>query len=344
MRHLKKLDQLNHKGQNNSKLQKKTLQFISIGIGCNCLVSLNATGALNILLNTPFLTEQDISNLPNPIPIRMALLTLEKCRVVKKRGTNFQITALGRSLADQIGLINMLFDGYADLIAHQNQISNKEINNPAYFIRGSSISKAAVELAKNTFDPILMNEFSNLKISGLICDLGCGYGKMLSQICQQTGNPGLGFDNEQHVVHEAQKIFQETNISIQHKDIMNIQGLWEDVSALIQCHVLHDVRPDECCINIINSYLNNFPKLKYFFYLDTVSPSHSHNSILPGFDYVHGLLGLVPRTYEETINMFSQSHYNVFKEIAIPLLPNTFLWILTPKNQRIKDGSQKRLK
>lgn len=69
-----------------------------------------------------------------------------------------------------------------------------------------------------------------------------------------------------------------------------------------------------------------------------VSPSPSNNQILPGFDYVHALLGIPTRTYEETISMFKKSAFFIEKELAIPELPNTFLWILSPKH--IKHGKK----
>ena len=70
---------------------------------------------------------------------------------------------------------------------------------------------------------------------------------------------------------------------------------------------------------------------KYFFYVDIVTPSQSQNGFFPGFDYVHGLLGIPIRTYEETLKMFDRLNYTMVKEICIPDLPNTFLWILSPR-------------
>ena len=71
--------------------------------------------------------------------------------------------------------------------------------------------------------------------------------------------------------------------------------------------------------------------MKYFFFIDTVAPSEANDSILPGFDYVHGLQGLMMRTYEETLLLFDRSSYSLCKEIPIPNMPNTYLWILSPE-------------
>ena len=71
--------------------------------------------------------------------------------------------------------------------------------------------------------------------------------------------------------------------------------------------------------------------MQYFFLTDIVSPSPCFRDSLPGFDYTHGLLGLEPSTYEETIKMIEKSKYYIHKEIQVKHLNNTFLWILAPK-------------
>ncbi len=161
---------------------------------------------------------------------------------------------------------------------------------------------------------------------------------MLSSICKVTGNPGLGFDSEPKVVKRAKNQFKRTNIIIEQMDITNFQGIWEDVVVLIQCHVFHDFTPQERCVRLMNSFIDNFPHLKCFFFLDSVAPCDSRDEILPGFDYVHGLLGMKMRTYQETITMFKNSNYTVSKEVQIDGVPNTFLWILVPNVARIKNG------
>lgn len=72
---------------------------------------------------------------------------------------------------------------------------------------------------------------------------------------------------------------------------------------------------------------------------DAISSAKTFGDLVPiaqqltariSFDYVHGLQGILPRTYEEPIKMFTQSKYKIYKEIPIEKLPNAFLWILTP--------------
>jgi hypothetical protein len=333
MRDLNEQDPQSTNNSINQNFQNQALYFITAGIGCNCLISIKELGLFDTFISKNCVTVNDINSTTNAPLAYSALYTLESCHIVKKNGYNFELTDLGIALSNNLGLVSMLFDGYADLIAHQTEISQSSGVNCNNLIRGKSVSQSAVTLAKSTFDPVLLREVSLLEFSGAICDLGCGYGRMLSQLCEHTGNSGIGFDSEPTVVKEAAKTFEKTNISIHHADITKIDGTWEKVNLLLQCHVFHDFNPAKNCIETMNSYLNNFPNLRYFLYLDTVGPSSSHPSILPGFDYVHGLQGFLPRTYEETINIFTDSKYDMVKEVKIPHLPNTFLWILTPKGK-----------
>ena len=62
--------------------------------------------------------------------------------------------------------------------------------------------------------------------------------------------------------------------------------------------------------------------------VDIVLMSNAVPTNFPGFDYVHGLQGVSPRTYEETINVFTKSQFSVRKEIAVPHMPNMFIWVL----------------
>ena len=315
--------------------KKRALNFITAGIGCNCLVTLFETGILDILLNKLYLSDLEINKNKHSACIKSALLTLEKCQVVKLYSKKyFKITKFGRALSEYLGLITMLFDGYGDLMAKQSKIVNKKIRNPEKLINGPSVSKSAVLLSQNLIDPILLNEIKNVNFAGTICDLGCGYARMLTKACEVTGNSGLGFDSEYIVIEQIKKKLgdKQSSISVELGDISNLIGTWDHVDVLMQCHVFHDFNPMENAVNILRSYLSNFPNLKYFFFIDTVSPSEKNNNILPGFDYIHGLQGMLMRTYDETLILFNLSNYEIFKEIPIPDMPNTFMWILIPKH------------
>ena len=323
--------------QNKKGIQRSSnivMDFITIGVGCNCLVSLYEAGVWNKIIKHDYIADWQIEKYKNSICIKSALVTLEKCDVVKRSECGFEITEFGKVLSEYLGLVTIFFDGYGNLIAKQSQISKGKIKNQMRLIKGNVVSRASVLISEKMTESLILKEFNALKLSGTICDLGCGYAATLSKICKETGNPGLGIDSEAKVVRKAKKRFENTNITVELGDISKLQGAWEDVVILMQCHVFHDFTPEQKCIDIMNSYMDNFPNMKCFFYVDIVSPSDTHNRILPGFDYVHGLLGIQTRTYEETVQMFKRSNYNVIKEISFPDMPNTFLWLLVPKKEQ----------
>jgi hypothetical protein len=315
---------------NERLLYKKSIDYITCGVGCNCLVVLSETGLLDFLLKNATVSEKDLANYGDSLCLKSALITLSKCGVILIEEESFELTEFGRALADNIGLINIFFNGYGELISHQDQIVQHKILKKNKLLRGTSISKSAVQISEEKICPIIVKEVASLKLPGTICDLGCGYADMLCRICNKTGSPGLGFDSEAKVIKEAREKIGNTNISLHAADITKLKGMWEDVTMLLQCHVFHDFTPDEYCVKVMNSYLLNFPNLKCFFYMDTVTPSIEQDAIFPGFDYVHGLLGIKTRTYEETRAMFSKSAYRVLKEVPLDL-PSTFLWLLVPK-------------
>ncbi len=326
MLHSKKLDQHPNKPQISQKL---IMDFITIGVSCNCLVVLFESGALGDLLSKSCLSNEEIGKYGDRSCITSALITLVKCGVIERNNDDFSITEFGRALSEYIGLITIFFDGYASLVANQVKISRNETKDRPKLINGASVSKASTLISEKMVEPALLREVAELKLAGTFCDLGCGYATMLSKICEATKNPGLGFDNVRKVVREARRKLKNTNINIEFANISNLEGVWEDVVSVMQCHVFHDFTPNQKCIEIMDSYLTTFPNMKCFLYIDTVSPSVACNDIFPGFDYVHGLLGIPTRTYEETLAVFSKSKYKLVKEVSLDL-PNTFLWILSP--------------
>jgi hypothetical protein len=308
-------------------LAVKSLDFIVAGVACNCITALYEAGLIRKLEKRNYLKKSDIDNCSNPICMHSALVTLERAGIFKEEGRSYRLTPFGMEVLEYLGLITIFFDGYGQLVSRQGDIVKKRLKNVSSLIKGESVSRASRFISDKTVHPILLEVFSHLKFKGTICDLGCGYGDLLTKICHKTGNPGLGFDSQPLVVKRANRKTL-SNITIEKANIANLKGVWEDVVILMQSFVFHDFTPSSKCIKLMNSYLKNFPNLRYFFYVDIVSPSSDHHEIFPGFDYVHGLLGVKTRTYEETIEMFEKSNFAIAKEVKIDKLPNTYLWVL----------------
>jgi hypothetical protein len=306
----------------------KALDFITAGVACNCLTALYEAGLIKKLSRRSYLKKSEILKSSNPLCLQTIMITLEKAGIFREEGSSFHLTSLGRESLEYLGLITIFFDGYGKLVANQCEIIQKRPKHAFKLIRGESVARASKFISDKTTHPVILDIVTHLHFKGTICDLGCGYGDLLAKINRKTGHPGLGFESQLDVVKRANKKITK-NVVIERADITNLTGIWEDVVILMQSFVFHDFNPTNFCTKLINSYLKNFPNLRYFFYIDIVSPSASHPDIFPGFDYVHGLLGTKTRTYEETLEMFANTKFQVAKEIKIDKLPNTYLWILT---------------
>lgn len=316
-------------------LKREAIQFINSGISCNCLVLLKELGLLDVLLKGNSLDHAMLSNsevCSNYTAAYAAIITLEKAGIVEKSFGKFTLTDLGYSLGDYIGLITMLFDGYGELMAAQKKIARNQITSPFELINIDAITESSIYFGKNTVDPLMLQILERIQVKGTICDLGCGLGTRLAWLCQITGNLGLGFENDDKAVQTSREKFKkEKLISFEKGDIAKLDGVWEDVTVVMQYFVFHDFVNKKESISILDSYLQNFPNLTCFIYVDIVAPSEAKNQIMPGYDYVHGLLGISTPTHEDTMALFERSSYSVMEEIPIPNLPNTFAWLLRPK-------------
>lgn len=314
---------------------KSALEFINHGICCNCLVFLSKSSLWKSLTEGNVVSADDSTDLSIVTALESVLMILSREGILDKSHFGFRLSSFGQSLKEYIGLVNMLFEGYAPLMALQGDIAKgKRIHDFSTFINGEAIAEASLKFGENAIDTAVLEEFSKLTFKGTICDLGCGSCSRLLKICQATRQPGIGIERNASVVQQVTQrldTIQNSLVNCFCGDVTKLEGIWEDVVILMQTMLFHDFTPNEYCIKILNSYLSNFPNLKYFFYIDIVAPSKKCSGIMPGYDYVHGLMGIKTRTYEETIEMFDDSDFKMVKEIPIEVFPNFFIWILIPK-------------
>ncbi len=312
-------------------MKKSVLNFIASGIACNCITLINSLGLIEDLKSKNGLSLNPL--LKSSLAIQSALLSLEKLHIVKRENLKYYLTSFGDEIVEQIGLIKMLFEGYGPLMAMQTKIVKGKIFNPQKLLNGAAIADASIQFSENTVIPILVKEMKELKIKNKICDFGCGSAVHLVKICQLLNLDGLGIDLDPNAIKIAKKsTANNKRITILQENITLIKEIDFEVEAVMQCHVMHDINPAAYCIKIINTTLKCFPNLKYFFYVDVVSPSEKIKSFMPGFDYVHGLQGIKTRNYEETIQMLKSTNFEICKEMQIPSMPNTFYWLLKSKN------------
>jgi len=320
-----------------SKIETNAMSFISAGIACNALVTLFNSRILSTLKSNKKFSLKELrgtkyKNLPL---LKSALISLEQADILVSINDEYHLTKLGHKLSSKkkIALIQMLFEGYGKLISHQVELTLETCKFDHNYINYNAIAEASINFGEESIDPLVIDIIKKLEIIGTICDLGCGCGTRLIKICKQLKIPGLGFEINNKAVSECRKKAKEMlNFEVHKCDITNLQGIWEDVTILMQSFVLHDIASQDRCISIFSSYKQTFPNMKYFLSIDIISPSKDHPLHMPGFDYVHGLQGITTRNYQETIDLFTKAGYSIFKEYPINEMPNTFLWILYPKN------------
>lgn len=247
-------------------------------------------------------------------------------------GDGYQLTEFGNQLVKHRGSIGLIFGGYRHILANQEKYACDESHLVKKNIDYKAIARASIFFGDEAIDPIVIEVIKKLGIAGTICDLGCGACSRLVKLCALTNSSGLGIELASDAIKEAKKNIQFVeNVTIEQGDITRIERVYPEVELLMQFFVMHDIAAASECQEMMDSYLDNFPNLKYFIYTDVVSPSNSLNTQLAGFDYVHSLLGIKPRNYEETMKMFEHSQYSVVEEISILGRPNTFMWILSPR-------------
>ena len=305
------------------------LSFTAIGLACHAICLIESAGILQLLKQGKGFQHNQLSNYCNPHLLKAAFVTLIGAGVITLSNDTYNLTALGEDLAKNIGIILLPFVGYRKLLAKQFEL----LQHPKCWkdtdIDYSAIALASIEFGLHDLDPLIMNVFRDLDPQGTICDLGCGTGEKLVKICKDLDVSGLGIEKNPQVIKRSSKFTKYwSRVEIIQGDIFNLQGVWEDIEIAMISFVYHDINPLNRCLTFLSSLHQHFPHLRYLVVVDIVSLSEGFPSIMPGFDYVHGLQGITPRTYEETLDTFTKANFRVFKEIAVPNMPNTFIWVV----------------
>jgi hypothetical protein len=312
-------------------LSDPSLSFIASGIACHALNLIDRAGILQTIQNQGSFDVRALNDskfFKHPAAIKAALLSLANAGVMEKEGNTYSLTSLGQNLCNRIGLIRMLYDGYGELMAHSSNIALGKVKKPEHFMNHKAIAEASIQFGEE-LDHQLIDVVQKLRPKGTICDLGCGTGDKLLKICNATGKPGLGIDIDDDAFTTAKEL--SSSISLEKGDVTALEGIWEDIDIVLQTFVTHDFNPEEKCISSLASYKKNFPHMKYLIVVDIVAPDDRSSTFMPGYDYVHGLLGIEIRSFEKTTSLFTRAGYEVFKELPVASLPNTFIWVLKPR-------------
>jgi ubiquinone/menaquinone biosynthesis C-methylase UbiE len=319
------------------------VEFAAVGIASHALCLIDSAGILRILDENGQFQESQISKFSNPALIKAALITLVGGKVLNLNNKIYTLSRLGKELTKCVGLLSLPLIGYRKLFAKQTQILKDPTSARESDIDFAAVALASISFGANSLDPTLIEIFQSLKPKGTICDLGCGTAEKLLKLCKSTNSPGLGIEQNAQVIAESKKYTKENSrIEVIQGDVKNLKDVWEDVDIALMSFVSHDINPNGKCSKILRSFQRNFPRMRCLVIVDIVSLSEKLPTIMPGFDYVHGLQGIVPRNYEETIEVFKKAGYQVFQEIAVKDMPNTFIWILKPNGfAKLKEHAQK---
>lgn len=328
------------KNLNNEILQSKkqqqdlnisAIEFTSIGIACHAFCLIDDAGVLKVLSNMGGFKEDQIYQFNNPHLLKAALVTLCGAKVLSLKDQTYFLTNLGNELTKNIGLLSLPLNGYRKLFCKQSELLKNPSKMKSKDIDFAAVALASIDFGANDLNPIIMDIFKTLNPQGTICDLGCGTGEKLISICNATNSPGLGIEKSAHVINNIKNSYKTTlNIEFIQDDITTLKDIWEDVDIAMMSFVCHDINSSSECIKILQSYQLSFPRMRCLIVIDIVSPSEKMPTIMPGFDYVHGLQGMSPRNYEQSIETFEKACYTIVQEISVPNMPNTFIWILKP--------------
>lgn len=313
-----------------SLINDNAIEFVSTGIACHALCLIDHAGILKELKENKVFFEDQIFEFNNPPLIKGALVTLVGAKVLNLNNREYTLSILGIQLEKNIGLITVPLNGYREFFSNQLRLLKNPIHKD-FNIDYSALALASIDFGVHNLDPLLLEIFRILKPKGRICDLGCGTGERLIQICREFNLHGLGIEKSELAIEEGKKITKDyPKVEIIQGDLTDLKDIWDDVEIVTMAFVYHDIISPVICSEILRSFQNNFPHMQYLILIDIVTLSDKVPTIMPGFDYVHGLQGIIPRNYEQTHDVFNSANYIVAQEIPIPNMPNTYIWMLKP--------------
>lgn len=200
------------------------------------------------------------------------------------------------------------------------------------------VAESSSRVGAQYLDETILDLIASLAPQGPLCDLGCGTGSRLLAMCTRAGQPGLGLDISVAAVDAAQRTVRDARavgvaLDIRQADVARLTENRPEVDIITQTFMTHHVAPDAHCVAVLRSYQERFPNARYLVVFDTVtSPAAAVPApelFAPGFDYIHALQGMEPRTHEAARRVFDEAGYHCLREITLDV-PNSYAWVLQP--------------
>lgn len=268
------------------------------------------------------------------VKITGVLQALCRAGAVEHRDFSYELTELGSDLHQQAPIFKLWFGAYASVLAG----AVAGVPDPATLVRGAVVAESSSRVGAQYLDETLLDLVTSLAPRGRICDLGCGTGSRLLAMCTRAEQPGIGFDISSTAVDAAQNTVRDARVlgvelEIRQADVTMLTDSRPDVDIVTQAFMTHHIAPDDHCADVLRSYRARFPRARYLVVFDTVSPTAASASspelFAPGFDYIHALRGMEPRTHEAARRVFAESGYHCLREITLAV-PNSYAWVLRP--------------
>ncbi|MEV0729276.1 class I SAM-dependent methyltransferase [Polymorphospora sp. NPDC050346] len=279
------------------------------------------------------LTDHDLDRPPwveNRIRIEGVLNALCRIDAVRRTADAYRLTDFGLELGRQAPVFRLWLGGYASVLA--DQISGAV--DPRSGVRGGVVAESSSQIGSRYIDETFIQLVDSLQPAGRICDLGCGTGRRLLKICRETGQPGLGYDISADAIRAAQATVAEArglgiDLEINQGDATTLPRNVSDVDIVTQAFMTHHIAPDDYCTAVLASYRVRFPGARYLVVFDTVSSSDPEHPELfaPGFDYIHALQNMEPRSRADALRIFDEAGYSCQQELELAV-PNSYAWVL----------------
>ncbi|MFF8557201.1 class I SAM-dependent methyltransferase [Streptomyces sp. NPDC015501] len=284
------------------------------------------------------LRNRDLDRSPwlrNRIRISGALEALCRVGAVQRCTDGYELTDVGTELAGQVPVFRLWLGGYASVLAGQISIGA----DPATGVHGGIVAESSGAIGARYLDETIVNLLESLRPEGRICDIGCGTGARLLRVCRRVNQPGIGYDLSAKAVEAARETVDEArrigvDIDVRQGDATALTQDHPDVDIVTQAFMTHHIAPDEYCAAVLRSYRSRFPRARYLVIFDTVPSQDSEEPEIfaPGFDYIHALQNMEPRSRGAARRMFTEAGYICREEVELAV-PNSYAWVLEMRDR-----------
>lgn len=247
------------------------------------------------------------------------------------------LTQFGKELYEERDIFTLWLDSYSDLLSASLRDRTLGASESGGVIKGDMVAVASADVGSRYLDEDVLALFRDLGPNGTLCDIGCGNARRLVRLCSEFGLRGLGIDISAGAVVAAEPNLtlarqSGLDVHVELGDATQLPSVYPDVRIVMQTFMTHHIVPDNFCEAVLRTYPLKFPNADYFLFFDTTTSEDKPTSQLfsPGFDYIHRLQGLRPRTRSEILSIFDGANLKLVREVALRV-PNSFAWVLTAR-------------